>query len=94
MPLSQIRKTAVRKMNELMTSERVMKLLGDPRVQKAMMGTLKFQANARDRWEKGVGVVAGSFSLVTRKDLNQLKRRIRDLEGQLRKIQKADGKKT
>lgn len=92
MPLTKLRKTAVKRLTELATSERVMKLLGDPRVQKAMMGALRFQADARSRWEKGVVTVAGQFHLATQKDVASLKRRIRDLETQLRKLQDGGGR--
>lgn len=87
MPLTKLRKTAVKKLTELATSERVMGLLGDPRVQKAMMGALKLQAQARSRFEKGVSTVAGGLSLATQKDVSALKKRIRDLEHQLKKLQ-------
>jgi hypothetical protein len=93
MPLAQIRKTAVKKMTEIATSERVMKLLGDPRVQKAMMGALKLQADLRSRWESHVTTVAGHFHLATQKDISALKRRIRDLETQLRKVQTGSERK-
>lgn len=92
MALSKLRKTAVKRLTDLATSERVMKLLGDPRVQKTMMGALRLQAEVRTRWEKGVNAVAGQFHLATQKDVAALKRRLRDLEGQLRKLQEGPGR--
>lgn len=86
MPLTKLRKTAVKKLTEFATSERVMGLLGDPRVQKTLLGVLKLQAQARSRFEKGVSTVAGGLSLATQKDVSALKKRIRDLERQLEKL--------
>lgn len=87
MGLAEIRKTLLKRATRLLTSEKAMQLLADPRVQKAMMGAINLQITTRERWRKGMGFVARRLDLATREDISGLKRTIRTLEGQVKRLQ-------
>ena len=87
MPLKQIRRAARRGFTKLVSSEKTMKLLATPQAQKVMMKALGMQIAVQERWKSAVAAAARRFDLVTRKDFAQLKRTVRDLESQLKRLQ-------
>jgi hypothetical protein len=68
-------------------SPTTMKLLSDPRIQKAMMRALRLPSDVRLAMEKNGQSLARTFALVTREDLLDMKRNLRDLKGQLVQLQ-------
>lgn len=86
MPLDKIRETAKKKVMGFMASEQAMKLMGDPRVQKAMMNALTLQMKVRTQWNTAVSSAARTFNLATREDVRKLKREIKGLERQVKKL--------
>lgn len=89
MPLSQIRKKALKTLTGIMTSDKAMQIMADPRAQKVMMSAFQLQAQVSSTVNKTVATAAGQLNLVTRKDLSALKRRMRSLENQVKKLQGA-----
>ena len=91
MPLSTIRKKALEKLTGLMTSDRAMQLMADPRAQKLMMTAFRVQAQISGTVNRTVAIAAKQLNLATRKDISELKRKVRSLENQLKKVQNTAG---
>ncbi len=78
--LDQLKNMAARRVGKVLASDATMKVVADPRVQKAMMRAINMRADARELVEQRVQNVAAVLDLVTREDVASLKRTIRDLE--------------
>ena len=68
-------------------SPSAMKLLSDPRVQKMMMRALRLPSDVRMAMEKNGQTLAKSFALVTREELSNMKRNLRDLKSQIDQLE-------
>jgi hypothetical protein len=55
-------------------------LLSSPSLQGALTRALTLQAELRDHWDRRIQTVAKSLNLVSKRDVLQLKRHVRDLE--------------
>lgn len=83
MPLSKIRKMAMKQIGRIMASEKTMQLLSNPKVQTLMMRAFTLQDAVRRRLDKGVASAAKRLNLATREDVTALKRAVRNLESQV-----------
>ena len=55
-------------------------ILASPSLQGALTRALTMRAELQDQWDRKVQKVAKSFNLVSKRDVTQLKRHVRDLE--------------
>ena len=84
--LDQLKTLAARRVGQLLASDTTMKVIGDPRMQAAMMRAINLRADAREVVERQVQGVAAVLDLVTRDDVASLKRTIRDLEDMVEEL--------
>ncbi len=84
--LDQLKTLAARRVGQLLASDATMKVVGDPRMQAAMMRAINLRADAREVVERQVQGVAAVLDLVTRDDVASLKRTIRDLEDMVEEL--------
>ncbi len=84
--LDQLKTVAARRVGQILASDATMKVVGDPRVQTAMMRAINLRADAREVVERQVQGVAAVLDLVTREDVATLKRTIRDLEDMVEEL--------
>ena len=84
--LDQLKTVAARRVGQILASDTTMKVVGDPRVQSAMMRAINLRADAREVVERQVQGVAAVLDLVTREDVASLKRTIRDLEDMVEEL--------
>ncbi len=83
MPLTKVRKLAMRQVAKWMASEKAMQVLSDPRVQKVMAQAFTFQEEITKRWNRTLREAAKRLNLATLDDLATLKRAVRKIEGQV-----------
>lgn len=72
---------------KLLEDPRVAKLMQDPKVQKAVVKGLRFRGRVQGALDQRVQQIASVLNLATQRDLRSLQRRIRHLERELREAQ-------
>jgi hypothetical protein len=68
---------------QLLGSSAALNILSSPQFQEALKRAINLRSDVRDNWGRQVDGLAGTFNLVTRQDLRDLKRQIRELENQV-----------
>jgi hypothetical protein len=72
---------------KLMSNPRVMKVLSNPRVMTLVMKGFQLRAKAQAEMDAQIKALARRFKLATREDVSELKRTLRALEEQLRRVE-------
>jgi hypothetical protein len=85
--LSKLRDTAMREGMKLMSSPRVIKLMGSPQGQKVMTFAFQLPQKVQGIFEAQGKRFAKRFKLATRQDLKDLKKHLADLEATLKKVE-------
>ncbi|MEE2779508.1 MAG: hypothetical protein VYE15_03220 [Myxococcota bacterium] len=81
-PLADLKARALRLAGEFLASPTALSLLSNPQVQDTMRRAFNLRSDVRDGLDKQVDTLARSLNLVSRKDIQDLKRTIRELENQ------------
>jgi hypothetical protein len=73
---------------KLMTDPRLMKLMSDERVMKAMMGMMAVPGKVQTFTQEQIDKIAKSMNLATEEEVKELRRTIRRLEDEMRRMNK------
>ena len=78
-----LKKKVMKKALELMADPRVAKLMADPRVMKAVMAAMSVPGKVSSFTAESVEKIAKAMDLPTSDEMDDLKRQVRRLEGEL-----------
>ncbi len=78
----------MKKILELMADPRVAKLMADPRVMKAVMAAMSVPSKVSSFTADSVEKIAKAMDLPTSDEMDDLKRQVRRLEGQLEEMRR------
>ena len=87
-PMSSIKKTLMKQGMKLMTDPRVMNLMQDERVMKAVMQMMSVPGKVQTFTNEQVEKLAKAMSLATEDEVKDLKRQIRRLEEEVSRLEK------
>lgn len=85
-------KTAKEQVNSFMKSETGRKILTDPRAQRLLMKVVAVRVGVHKTVETKVQNLARAYDLPTRDDVASLRKKIRDLEKELKTLKNSAGK--
>lgn len=89
-----LKKTVMKRALELMADPRVAKLMADPRVMKAVMAALSMPGRVSSFTVEQVEKIAKAMDIPTGGEVDDLKRQVRRLEGELDEMRRErDGEK-
>ena len=80
--MSDMKQRMVRLATELVTSSTAVNVLSNPQVQDAIRRAFNLRSDVREEMDKHVDTIARALNLVSRTELQTLKRTIRELENQ------------
>ena len=75
---------------KLMQDPRFMKIIQDERVMKGVMQALQLRGRLQDEFDEQVDRIAKSVGLATRREIRELKRTIRRMQGELDRARTQD----
>jgi hypothetical protein len=85
--MSAVKKTLLKHGMRLMSDPRVLKLMQDERVMRALMAAMSMPAKAQTFAKEQVETIAKSMALATEGEVKDLQRTVRKLEEELARIQ-------
>jgi hypothetical protein len=86
--MSELKKKLMKQGMKLMTDPRLMKLMSDERVMKAMMGMMAVPGKVQTFTQEQIDKIAKSMNLATEEEVKELRRTIRRLEDEMRRMNK------
>ena len=85
--LDKVKDTLLERMGTLMGSERGINLLANSSFQTALARALNLRADLREHWDRQIQMIAQNLNLVSKRDVADYKRQIRDLENMVATLQ-------
>jgi hypothetical protein len=82
-----LKRTLMERGMRLMSDPRVMKLLSNPKVMNLVMKAFQLRGRVQSQIDAQIKTLAKMLRLATRDELNELKRTIRVLEEELRRLE-------
>jgi hypothetical protein len=86
--MTELKKKLMKQGMKLMTDPRLMKLMSDERVMKAMMGMMAVPGKVQTFTQEQIDKIAKSMNLATEEEVKELRRTIRRLEDDMRRMNK------